>query len=348
VKELTSLGITGLSTNKKYTCKFCYSAVCGNCSSSRLEHLETAKLERICEHCYLRYFEDTLKTGVQAELEAARSKLEASKAEYAKEAVLAEEEGAQAKQLEAKLLVMEGDAEKRFTGMRQDLQKHQKECDEITRATEKLTEEFTTASAEFANEDKRRSETRQKLETLSRSLEQQRGLLTTRRTSLAYSQDENMHLRHLIDEKINSLTLTDQKRMIQEKQKAIQKLQRDKAELAKEIVELKDEIENTDQTVSLKETAVKELKVELSENANSKIRVQRSNWDELQKLKEKVLLLKKENEALRTHNLEGKGSDFRQEMQEKQEDNAKVRKRLRHSLEQRTPLETKKCNCRVF
>jgi predicted nucleic acid-binding Zn-ribbon protein len=351
VKELMSLGIAGLSTNKKYHCKFCYSAVCENCSSSRVEHLETAKPERICEHCYLRYFEDTLKTGIQAELDEARSKLKASKAEYAKEAALAEQERSQAKQLEAKLLEMEGDAEKRFTGMRQSLQKHQKECDEIVRATEKLKDEFTTASAEFANEDRRRSETRQRLETLTGSVDEQRGLLATRRTSLAHSQDENMHLRHLIDEKVGSLTLTDQKRMIQEKQRAIQKLQRDKADLAKEIVGLKDEIESADQTLSLKETAIVELKVELSENAGSKTRVHSSHWDELQKLKQKVLLLKNENEALRTHHLESKGSDLRKELLTQQEGNAtKIRKPFRHSLEQGTPgpLEAKKCNCRVF
>mmetsp|Transcript_7555 Transcript_7555/g.14062 ORF Transcript_7555/g.14062 Transcript_7555/m.14062 type:complete len:385 (+) Transcript_7555:4650-5804(+) len=349
VRELASHVISGLTTNKRYFCKFCYFAVCDACSQHRLVHPETATPERICEHCYFRYLEDTVRAGIQGELEVARSKLEEVKVELHKEHVQADEERLQVKQLEAKLQAMESEAEKRFTAMRQSLQKHQKECDDIKRATERLEEELKLANTEFIKENLKRNEAKQKLAQVKSSLEQQRTKLASKRANLAQSQDEGMRIRHLIDEKANSLTPADQKRQLQEKKRAIKKLQRDKADLEKEIADLKDEIENADETLDTKESAISQLKTELSENANSKANAHKVQWDEVQMLKEKVLLLKKENEALRVHNLEGQAADLRRELQKKQEDNAMLRRKLNESVAHSvTPIDSKKCDCIVF
>lgn len=54
---------------KKYNCKFCYKAVCANCSSQRARHPETETVERICNSCCSENFEKNIRSSMQSEID---------------------------------------------------------------------------------------------------------------------------------------------------------------------------------------------------------------------------------------------------------------------------------------
>jgi hypothetical protein len=75
---------------KKYHCKFCYKAVCSNCSLQRAKHPESKTSERICNSCFLENFETAIRTSMQAQIDeknveliSARRTLEADQASAA-------------------------------------------------------------------------------------------------------------------------------------------------------------------------------------------------------------------------------------------------------------------------
>lgn len=60
--------IGGLVEKKKFTCSFCYNAVCQNCSPLKCNHPETLKEERVCMQCYIFAIEDQVRNEVKGQI----------------------------------------------------------------------------------------------------------------------------------------------------------------------------------------------------------------------------------------------------------------------------------------
>lgn len=293
--------------------------------------------------------EAAIRAAIQEEHLDALAKLEEAKAGLQKETVLAEEAKLECQQLEKRLLAFEAKADKRYAAMQEMHLKLLAESDLIKSATATLEEQLKAAKDDFTREDLKREDTKKKLVLAKDNLDQQRSIIAVKRNNLAQSQDEGMRIRHLIDEKTNASPSTDQKRQLYDKRRTVKKLTVDKTDLEKEIIALKAEIESLELTLGSKETAINKLKAELNVNVGSKESSPRDQHDDVLVLKDKVLHLKKENEALRTHNLEGQAAGLRRELQQKQEDNARIRRRLNDSFARPSaPIEEKKCDCEVF
>ena len=61
-------GSFGLSTAKKYICRFCYTGVCNKCSPHRIIHPESKRKERCCASCYSKFVADTIRADVEVDL----------------------------------------------------------------------------------------------------------------------------------------------------------------------------------------------------------------------------------------------------------------------------------------
>lgn len=61
-------GTFGLSTAKKYVCRFCYTGVCNKCSPHRIIHPESKRKERCCASCYSKFVADTIRADVEVDL----------------------------------------------------------------------------------------------------------------------------------------------------------------------------------------------------------------------------------------------------------------------------------------
>lgn len=58
----------GIISARKYCCKFCYNAVCEDCSPLTFLHPESNRPERVCISCYYNFIEEKLKTANNQEL----------------------------------------------------------------------------------------------------------------------------------------------------------------------------------------------------------------------------------------------------------------------------------------
>lgn len=64
----TQFSSFGLSTAKKYVCRFCYTGVCNKCSPHRIIHPESKRKERCCAACYSKFVSDTIRADVEVDL----------------------------------------------------------------------------------------------------------------------------------------------------------------------------------------------------------------------------------------------------------------------------------------
>ncbi|CAG9332369.1 unnamed protein product [Blepharisma stoltei] len=53
----------GVVRAKRFSCKFCYNAVCGSCSPLTLLHPETFRPERVCMNCFYSFIEEKFKNS---------------------------------------------------------------------------------------------------------------------------------------------------------------------------------------------------------------------------------------------------------------------------------------------
>ncbi|CAG9318967.1 unnamed protein product [Blepharisma stoltei] len=64
----TQVGKHGITKAKKLCCKFCFNAVCANCSPLTLMHPETHILERVCMTCFYASIEDKMKIAGESDI----------------------------------------------------------------------------------------------------------------------------------------------------------------------------------------------------------------------------------------------------------------------------------------
>lgn len=60
----------GVIDKKKYSCQFCYNAVCQGCSPLKCYHPHTLKEERVCMQCYFNAIEIKVRNELKTEVEA--------------------------------------------------------------------------------------------------------------------------------------------------------------------------------------------------------------------------------------------------------------------------------------
>jgi hypothetical protein len=109
----TQLGKSSFNISVKFNCKFCYNAVCSNCSPLSCLHPLTQRPERICMACYNTFVEEksikAASAGIKAELEkfSSEKNAEIAKREFFESKVKTLEKELEDTQIEFKLKIEE-------------------------------------------------------------------------------------------------------------------------------------------------------------------------------------------------------------------------------------------------
>ena len=91
----TLFGSFGITTAKKYICRFCYTGVCSKCSPHRVIHPEARRKERCCVACYSKFVADTVRAGMEVDITRRASEADTLLKRYEEEKKAQEAELAQ-------------------------------------------------------------------------------------------------------------------------------------------------------------------------------------------------------------------------------------------------------------
>jgi chromosome segregation ATPase len=273
---------------------------------------------------YLQHLEDTITAALQAKIQADRLQITSLQENLHR---VTEERARVSKEVEHlsdKITSAEANLGKNSSTVAAKVKKLQKDCEEFDRATDALEVEVHNAEQELNKQRGKKSEVGRKIEEVKALLDEKRNKMKEVRTALGQKQDEGQILKNLVEAKRaeqESSVLNQSRAQLRELKKEIDSSSAAVAKLNEEVKEVQLALVRMDQQTE-------ELSQELGLHADYASHSQTRANSEIEKVKEKIWRLRKENENLRSQNYIAQQTDLQTELKIQREEGEKLKRQL--------------------
>mmetsp|Transcript_7756 Transcript_7756/g.14736 ORF Transcript_7756/g.14736 Transcript_7756/m.14736 type:complete len:410 (+) Transcript_7756:3079-4308(+) len=344
-----------------YHCKFCYHAVCSDCSRLELLHPESQELEKACKNCYTEAVENRVRTSMATEIEATTNELNALSQALKNEETARQHELSKRKSLTHKLKDVETTLKEKEQSLQAELddlndQKliKQKEIEFIKKQIRDFQAEKVACISEIAILS-------EELQSINNSIAEDEAKLEQIQDMLDKQEKENARLKKELDnESMNDshdslITLTTEDDE-SEYQKILTNLQYEKLRLENEREKLQFMLKDNRVQMKIKESRISTLKAEITRYS---ITTQKE-FDELTNnpavLNEHLRLLEAENKELKGQEIVEQLHALKFLLEKQMAENTTLRERViaKRELDLKTQvqatkdegaLHASKCNC---